>query len=292
VSYPPARVGGRTWLVRFAKRDEYVHEEHAFLTFDCLPSSGGDGLEDDLAEIVRSLYIDVDEVRSLGEMAADGLEGLADAALIAELVETMTRASIPEKGQAGVPASLDVTRSELAEVLAMELAVSQFKTLVPAPRVAHKEIPQLASRGMDLIGFEESDTLRLVVGETKASDEDASPPGVVEGQKTSLREQLLSSIADTDRLLSELSWCLKHSAEDHHSMIIRAALMLVVSSLEFVVFPVLVRSEAVNRPGDCGSFRETPQDFAPAAVRFCVIRLPGPVDEIAGSVYSRAREVA
>jgi hypothetical protein len=212
---------------------------------------------------------------------------IVDTRPIEDAIERVLTAAIPKPGVHPVP-QLDVARNELAEALAHLALPSLHGTVIPAPRIENKEIPSAPARGLDLLGLEDL-PLVAVISETKASDEAASPPAVVGSGATSLRGQFMRFLGAKDRLLVELNFALKHAKPEHQPLIGRAVMAHVQGTLALVAAPVLVRPRDRRSASDFGTFRENPDEFAPARVRFILLVIEGTLDDLARAVYERAR---
>lgn len=260
--------------------------DHSFSAYECMPTGDLD-LVAELAAIVRELYVNTERLRDILVAAVNETEAIIDTDRIKEAIERTLAASVPIPGSHPVP-QLDVARNELAEALA-NLALSTIHgTVIPAPRIANKEVPGTPARGLDLLGFEDLPLL-VVVSETKASSAAASPPPVVGTGPDSLRSQLKRFLGTDDRLLSEFSFALKHSKSEHHLLIARAILAHIDGTLSIVIAPILVRPKNGRGASDYGTFQTNPTEFTPARVRFCLLVIDRPLDELANAVYEGAR---
>lgn len=260
--------------------------DHVFAVYACQAAKGAD-LVAVLADTIRGLYVDVDHLRDALTTAMNDASDVADPAPINQAIERTLAAAIPEPGTHPIP-HLDVARNELAEALAHLAWVEVHGTVIPASRIRNKEVPNQPSRGRDLLGLEQ-DPLVAVIGEIKASSEAVSPPGVVDDGDKSLRGQFLAFLAVKDAVLTELAWAMKHAAPENHGLIARAMLAHITHDLPVCAAPVLVRPVAARGEGDFGTFRESPEQFAPARVRFSILTLDGALDDLANAVYEAAR---
>jgi hypothetical protein len=260
--------------------------EHSFGVWDCRAGPDAD-LVEELSAVVRELYVEPERLRETLEAALADVGGGPGMAALEQAIHRVTEAAIPEAGAHPV-AQLDVARNELAEVLAALALGAVHGTVVPASRIRHKEIPGAPSRGRDLLGID-AEPLVAVVGEVKASDEEASPPGVVDSGSSSMRVQLLTAATDGDRLSAELNWALKHAPPEHRLLVAHAMLAYAAGELPVVVAPVLVRPAHRHGADDFGAFRQDPSQFAPALVRFCLLRVEDNLDDLAKAVYDKAR---
>jgi hypothetical protein len=260
--------------------------DHSFGVWDCRCSPGGN-LVEELALVVRELYVDPPALLAALQTAVADAGGGASMVPLEEAIQRFAKAAIPAPGTHTVP-QLDVARNELAEVLAV-LALSATRgTVVPSSRIRNKEIGQAPSRGRDLLGID-AEPLMAVVGEVKASASKNSPPGVVDAGPQSMRAQLLTAGTDMDRLSAELNWAIKHAPSEHKTLVAQAMLAHVAGELPVVAAPILVRPADRHGADDFGAFLDNPSQFAPASVRFCLLRVEGSLDDLARDVYEQAR---
>lgn len=272
-------------MARFINLARVDADAHCYTTCDCVAENGD--LAGELAAVVRELYVETEKLESALKTASADLGSVADQAAIEAAIRRTVSAAIPPPGTHPVP-QLDVARNELAEVVGMLALPALHGTVVPASRVRNKEVSGQPARGTDLLGLDDS-PLMAVMGEVKASASTVSPPAVVGDGDRSMRAQLRAALDDKDRLLAELNWALKHAPDQHRALVAKALLAHTLDQLEITVAPVLVRPNDHAREQDYGVFRDDPDLFAPAPVRFCLIRLGEPLDELARAVYERAR---
>jgi hypothetical protein len=272
---------------RFTVHSSRQLGEHRYDAYDCEPES--EDLVQELAALVRGLYVEQAGLRERMLEAADAVGDIAEMAEINRAVEAVTQAAVPEPSVRESQRHLDTARNELGEVIAYAVLEGAHRAIMPAKRVREKEIPQLPSRGLDALAFEPGDELRLLVSEVKTSDEDASPPRVVGDGDTSLHGQTLKLLADQDRLLVELNWVYKHSTAEHELLVARAIFLRTRDQLPITAVPVLVRPARCHQDNDCGVFETDPDSVAPATIRFSVVRIAGEIDDLANVVYNLAR---
>lgn len=249
---------------------------------------------EELAVRVRAVYVDLQRSAALLKSAADELEIFesrnlqeAQELLVAALAEELD-AALPVGGSDSQPEYLDLRRSELGEIVAAEVLHALFGTVIPASRIRDKEIPDMPTRGTDVVGFEsrEDPAFDLILGEVKVSADVRSPPGVVAG----MREKIGDLITNRRSLSQELVWLRDHSSDEH----LRECNLIYVSHLvrqpifELVAAPILVRDESCSQVEDPGSFLTDPDEVG-ARVRFIKILFRGSVLELAKLVYERAR---
>ncbi len=261
-----------------------------------------DTLADELAALITGAYMDVDtELRRLrdaanalrlfsGDDLAPGDDEIAEA--LAELRDALLPAGWDERR----PKHTDVQRSELAEIVAADVLTSHFATVLPASRVAEKEIPDQQARGADLAGFEDVagftdeepvGSVTLVLGEVKGSTSNLSPPGVVDGMATKLQELCTTRRA----LIQELTWLRDHAEDELVPQCARILATYLLKRLDhrIVVVPVLLRPTALMNEDDTGVFETEPESFDPSRIRFLTISVDDDLFDLAAGAYLRAR---
>jgi hypothetical protein len=220
----------------------------------------------------------------LSEVSLEGIDVVS-----VDLVQKrLAQAVIPHRKSS----PLDVVRSDFGEVLLYALLEGEHGTKLGYKSIRDRELIQLAGRGIDAVGVEdcpEPGCIALVLGEAKVSDEDRSPPRVVDAANDSLREQHLGNLADRGATADKIFDQSRHVANaEVRNRLIAAALLLEDErwdKLRIVACCALVRSTARLAPGDFGTFRATPSDYTPAAIRFLVVRLPESVEDTVTKWY-------
>jgi hypothetical protein len=273
---------------RFTLHSSRENGDHRFDAFDCEAEVGD--LAEELAALVRELYVDQAALRERMLEAADAVGDIAEIAEITRAVEAVTTAAIPEPGVRLEQPHLDTARNELGEVIAYAVLEGPRGAVMPAKRIREKEIPQLPSRGLDALAFQPGDELRLLVAEVKTSDEEASPPRVVGQGESSLHAQTVKLVTDPARLLVELNWVFKHTTPEHELLVARAILLKTREQLPTMAVPVLVRPTRHHQDTDCCVFETDPDSVAPAMIRFSVVRVGEALENLAAQVYRLARE--
>lgn len=273
-------------MPNFTLTSTTADETHVFEILSCEAPPEAE-LVAELADELRDLYSDHEELAERLKAQAPELEGVIDAPSLESVVDRVLKASIPEPGKHQIP-NLDVARNELGELLAHLVLKSRFGTLVPASRIRHKEIPAAPARGLDLLGLEFG-PLVGVVSEVKTSSQTTSPPDVVGKNEDCLRNQYVAFLADDDRILAELNRLFKEADEAAKGEIARAIALSVAGKLDLVVHPVLVRPAEHAAETDFGCFQDEPEQFAGRRIRFSVVSIDQPIEDLAKAVYERAR---
>lgn len=187
-----------------------------------------------------------------------------------------------EKGNFGV------ARSDLAEVIQALVLEKEYGCRFGYRSVRDRELRQRPGRGIDQIGIEGTRAsggaaLTLVLGEAKVSTEAACPPQVVDSGKDCLRKQHLDHLADREATAAKIVEASRHADDPDVQVGLRIAAILLRREderLRVVAASAMVRPEGTATPDDFGTFHSSASDYAPATVRFLLVRLPGDVDEI------------
>lgn len=273
-------------MIVFNEIERVQDGEHSFVIYDCQAGAGEDMVAV-LADFIRQLYIEPERLRDVLTAAMTDVGAVANPDAITEAVQRILTVAIPEPGTHPI-ANLDVARNELGEALTHLAFVHAHGTVVPASRIRNKEVPGQPSRGRDLLGLD-VDPLTAVIGEVKSSSHAASPPSVVDTGDDCLRAQFLAFLGVPDAVLAELNWALKHADDDQRLLIGRAIAAHIANSLPVCAAPVLVRPKDRLGADDFGTFKENPDDFNPAKIRFSILTIDGSLEDLATQVYEAAR---
>ena len=207
----------------------------------------------------------------------------------------LQRATLPTR----IGGNLDIVRSDFGEVSSYIALEDLFSTNLGYKSVRDRETIQLTGRGIDAIGVEVEESLpyiTLVLSETKVSDENASPPQVVDTATDSLRNQHLGHLESIETCAKKV-WDVARKAVDEEVRVfmLLAALRFEMGQwdkLKLVCCCFLVRPNALYTESDFGTFRTSPNDYVPASVRFMILRTPGRIEPTIDMFYSKAREFA
>ncbi|MEU1413996.1 hypothetical protein [Streptomyces sp. NPDC005731] len=262
-------------------------------TYECYDVRDDDELIDEVARLVCELYVDPESlVESLRKASAD-LDVVADQTEISTLVDEVASAVIPQMRMDVKAKHLQTPRNEVAEILAYDALRTLHKVTIPASRIREKEVSGQPTRGVDIFALILRPKARAVISEVKASSDSASPPAVVGVGADSMHSQTKKRLKDRKTLLAELTWAHKHTSGEVRVEVARAMILLTRSDAEPpVAAPVLVRPKDRYQESDFGCFRDAPEEYDPAQVRFLILRIPGSLEDFAQRVYARAREVA
>jgi hypothetical protein len=252
-----------------------------------------------LAPLVRDAYFTISNTAERLRQAADELalfdgRGLVVTELqVAAALEEQLDAMLPAAWRVGGrPKQTDPQRSELAEIIAANVVQTLFGTLLPASRIAHKEVPDQQTRGVDVFGFENVDLpdVTFVIAEVKGSCEASSPPGVV----GDMANKLPQVAADRRHIIQELTWILENCEDEFAKMCsdIHAHYLLKTLNETALMVPILLRTRATAGATDYGPFAHEGNKFS-FPIRFIgVIVDAEDLFELARAVYEQARRLA
>jgi hypothetical protein len=279
----------------FVLHDEDSHGQRRLCRV--LPSASAN-LVATLAGRVRGVYFDQRAAEQRLREAASELTLFDSSALtvtepeIQSALEEELRAALPAEWSGGRPKQLDTQRSELAEIVASTVMDEVFGTIVPASRIAHKEIPDQQTRGVDVIGLENINgpNITMIIAEVKGSCEAKSPPGVVNG----MAEKLISVTTDRRQFTQELLW-LRDNCEDEYYAVcaqICSRYLLRRSTPEIVLAPILLRTAGTEGSADHGQFAKESVPF-PYPIRFISVIIDADdLFDFAVEVYREAQRLA
>ncbi|MGW4168978.1 hypothetical protein ACWEGX_18835 [Streptomyces chartreusis] len=262
-------------------------------TYECYDVCADDELIDEVARLVCELYVDPEDlITSLRSASAD-LDLVASENELTTLLDEVAESVIPQMNMGSRAIHLQTPRNEVAEILAYDALQELHKVVIPASRIREKEVSGQPTRGVDIFALILHPKVRAVISEVKASSDTATPPGVVGVGDDSMHAQTKKRLKDRKTLVAELNWAHKHTSDEMKVNVAKALILLSRNDAEPpVAAPVLVRPMERYRDTDFGCFKEAPEEYAPAQVRFLVLRLPSSLEDFANRVYARAREVA
>ncbi len=173
--------------------------------------------------------------------------------------------------------NFDVVRSDFGEVISYMMLEQVYSTQFGYKSVRDRELIQLPGRGIDGVGVEVADKLKLVLTETKVSHDTRTPPSVVDSQSDSMRNQHIGH--NSDAITSKKIWDLarRTTTAELQELFFKAALLFEsrnFEKLDVVTCCVLVRPQNLHNGSDFGSFKSSPTDFHPGKIRFLVVCIP------------------
>jgi hypothetical protein len=215
----------------------------------------------------------------------DGIEVL-DVTAVQSRIKS---ASVPGRGSG----KLGTLRSDLGEAMAACLFSASYGTEFVYLTVRDRETVNLPGRGIDGIGLERPDSegrLVLVLLEAKVSDQDKSPPDVVEQGNDSIRSRHLKLVGSS-RATADVLWDVSRRVRDAS---LRGVLTSAAYSLEHdprrlsvISAGFMVRPEELHAVSDFARYRTSPGDFAPAIVRFEIVCVPERIEPTVDALFAR-----
>ena len=246
---------------------------------------------EDWLEIVAAVYRDLRTAAEsvLSSVSLDGVEVLSTQALGQRLISASVPVGNHPVRQFAVP------RSDLAEVLLLEVMRKDFASEHGYLSLRDRELVELPGRGIDLVGIEilgealpsddavqitsapEGPTLVLLLGEAKTTTSTTCPPAVVDTNGDCLREQHLHHLADLEATGAKIVEASRRCKDPR----VRAAFLVADEMLRARNFDILrvastsllLRPAGLGQSGDFGTFQASPEDYAPGVVRFVIFRL-------------------
>lgn len=211
---------------------------------------------------------------SMTTLAATGFD-------TASIEDAISSATTPVRGEG----NFDVVRSDFGEVLSYMILEEVHSTKFGYLSVRDRETIQLTGRGIDAIGVEDTDPLTLALCETKVSDEDRTPPQVVDSTGDSLRGQHESHVADLAGATARKVFDAARRARDPHTRTLMTAAALFLQEAAFdriavVLVCFLVRPADRTSEADVGSFGDDIASLAPGRVRFMIATVADRIDAV------------
>jgi hypothetical protein len=261
-------------IVPFRLSGNYDLDPHHFRVYEAISNGSEDWLEPLAEEYVRVLTDRATRLKSIKISEDTDMD-------MSRLKHYMIKASIP-KYELG---NFNVVRSDFGELLCYMLLEQDYGTMFGEKSISGRELRDRPGRGIDAIGVEESDLLTLVLCEVKVSDEQSSPPGVVDSGRECLSRQHHSHMDNLKKETKDKVWraVSKTRNQGIADLLATAAVRLEENRFDevrIIVCSVLVRPKAKHKLTDFGSFRANPARYSPAIIRFLVACIPGDVDDI------------
>ena len=244
--------------------------QHSFRA--CELDSNSDWLEDSANEYRKLL---TEFTAPMDAIAFDGID-LVD-------IETLKAYIAPKLIPKFSGSNLDVVRSDFGEVLSYMLLEDHYSTKIVSKPVRERELTNITARGIDVVGIENGEKLRLIIGETKVSEDPSTPPAVVDENDDCLRIQLSSHIAKKDRTIDKLL----HIARKSSSVDLRDELIAAVlywqnerwDRLELICCGLLIRPCQCYKKTDFGKMLIDQKEFGQANIRFIILIIPNLVKD-------------
>ena len=195
----------------------------------------------------------------------------------------------------------DIYRSDLGELLMTyyfeEKMSESERFVIPLKNITFRERAELPGRGLDAIGYKQSDgKIEILLGEAKVSEEKKSPPAVVDATNDSLYSTQLKHKNDTPMVIQRLSdyWrrldtkdaeiigfaivCLEHNLSNNYSITYGCT---------------LIRDHTcVNETSDFGKLQSNKTDFDDGKVHFSILSFSNKsIKETVDMFYQKVQEL-
>lgn len=176
----------------------------------------------------------------------------------------------------------------MGEVLAYMLLTQEYGTLIGYKSVRDRELIDLPGRGIDVIGVENGEKIRLILGEVKVSNaEDSS--NVVDYNDDAISKSLEKHIQQHG-ITSRKLWSIIPRTRDIHfrEMLEVAALYWdhkMWTHLSVICSGILVRPEEKYKKEEFGKLIKEPKLVDPAKVRFLIICMQNDLEDLADQLH-------
>jgi hypothetical protein len=260
--------------------DDYSSTEHEFKV--CSPM--------DQKTCISALANEYRNLRTQSAISTDSVSlegiGVVDTTRIRSLLTAKT-IPLPKGGP------FDIVRSDMGETLAYIMLEQNYNTQIGYKSVRDRELIQLPGRGIDIVGIENGDSLTLLLGEAKVSDEGRNPPRVVDYNEDSISNQLIKHIENHEET-SKKVWDITRRISDHvvWQLFVSAAIywdQKMWSNLGVICCGVLLRPLDKYNEQDFGILREKPELVAPAKIRFLIFCFEGDLEKTVSEFYVSAK---
>ncbi|GCE12037.1 hypothetical protein [Tengunoibacter tsumagoiensis] len=265
----------------FALAGEFDSGKHQYRVYEPGSSSTVDWLFPLAKEYVKTLSQSILPRRPIQAPESDFHMDMT------RLERYIAKASIPKYK----PGNFNVVRSDFGELLCYVLLECWYNTLFGAKSISYRELKDLPGRGIDAIGIERGDPLTIVLCEVKVSDDQKSPPRVVDDSDDCLSKQHRHHLDAMSHATKEKIWRAYRFTKDERigDLLAEAATYIEeqqIEKLRIVSCNVLIRPKTKYTEADFGSFRQTPADYLPADIRFLIACVPDDLNTLIKDWYS------
>ncbi|MBN1328047.1 MAG: hypothetical protein JXA54_01125 [Candidatus Heimdallarchaeota archaeon] len=174
----------------------------------------------------------------------------------------------------------DIYRSDLGELLMTyyfeEKIDTKSRFIIPLKNITYRERSDLPGRGLDAIGYRvDEDKISILLGEAKVSDDQKSPPAVVDKNKDSIYRTHKKHNDKLDVVIERLTdYCRRLGAKD--AEIVGLVILCMESNkkdLYSLTFgSTLIRDfKCVNDQSDFGKLKTNVNEFSPNKIHFSII---------------------
>lgn len=195
----------------------------------------------------------------------------------------------------------DIYRSDLGELLMTyyfeEKIDKDLQFIIPLKNISFRERENMPGRGLDAIGYRiENNTIDILLGEAKVSEDKKSPPSVVDATKDSIYETHSHHNKNLDIVITRLTEYCKRLGTYDAEMIGLVILSMVVGKKDAysITFGcTLIRDfNCVNEKNDFGKMKLNVKEFHPHNIHFSIISFAEQeIKETVDLFYAKVQEL-
>lgn len=195
----------------------------------------------------------------------------------------------------------DIYRSDLGELLMTyyfeEKLPDGERFIIPLKNITFRERAELPGRGLDAIGYKQSDEkVEILLGEAKVSEEKKSPPAVVDTANDSLYNTQLKHKNDTPLVIQRLCDYARRLNYTEAEIIGFAILCLehnIPDKCTITYGCTLIRDyTCVNETSDFGKLQSNKTDFGDAKIHFSILSFSDKsISETVNMFYQKVQEL-
>jgi hypothetical protein len=204
-----------------------------------------------------------------------------NASLLEDIIKKNAVAHDFKREQGESPKILkDIYRSDLGELLMTyyfeEKIDKESQFIIPLKNISFRERENMPGRGLDAIGYRISNnTINILLGEAKVSEDKKSPPTVVDTAKDSIYKTHSNHNKNLDIVITRLTEYCKRLGTSDAEMIGLVILSMVVGKKDAysITFgSTLIRDfKCVNELSDFGKMKSNTKEFHPHKIHFSII---------------------
>jgi len=195
----------------------------------------------------------------------------------------------------------DIYRSDLGELLMTyyfeEKLPEGERFVIPLKNITFRERAELPGRGLDAIGYKQSEgTVEILLGEAKVSADRNSPPAVVDSNDDSLYEVQLKHKNNTPLVIQRLCNYAQRINENDATIIGLAIISLaynLTDNCSVTYGCTLIRDyTCVNEASDFGKLKSNATTFEPGKVHFSILSFSNKsIEETVNLFYQKVKEL-
>lgn len=192
----------------------------------------------------------------------------------------------------------DIYRSDLGELIMVSFFEKSLKSkypdeenfIIPIKNITSRENVDMPARGLDVVGYRNSEMINLLLGEVKVSEEKNSPPQVVDKSKDSLYETHTKHRTDKKYLLKKLMTITRKLSYEHSYSFLQ--IIDHIEQGEFDKFKIiygccLVRDSQCQKDTDFGKMKLKATEFEPNSVHFLIVSFDKSITETVSEFHKK-----